>query len=95
MKDVQLSSHAAISSVFNVQRHLISRKTLRRFCNEALSARQAVTAATAAARPKLCAKFTRIWFDNVTKSPQVLHPGGPVGRQRTTMQLHGAVWFTL
>jgi hypothetical protein len=45
-----LSTHATIYNTFNVQRHLISRETLRQFRNEALSAWQTVTAA---ARPKL------------------------------------------
>jgi transposase-like protein len=40
-----LSTHAAIYNTFNVQRHRISRKTLRQFRNEALSAWQTVTAA--------------------------------------------------
>ena len=40
-----LSTHAAVYNTFNVQRHLISRKTLRQFRNEALSAWQTVTAA--------------------------------------------------
>ena len=40
-----LSTHAAVYNVFNVQRHLISRKTLRQFRNEAMSAWQTVTAA--------------------------------------------------
>jgi putative transposase len=40
-----LSTHAAVYNTFNVQRHLISRETLRQFRNEALSAWQTVTAA--------------------------------------------------
>jgi transposase-like protein len=40
-----LSTHAAVYNTFNVQRHLISRKTLRQFRNEALSVWQTVTAA--------------------------------------------------
>ncbi len=40
-----LSTHAAIYNIFNVQRHLISRKTSRQFRNEAMSAWQTVTAA--------------------------------------------------
>lgn len=40
-----LSTHAAVYNTFNVQRHLISRKTLRQFRNEAMSAWQTVTAA--------------------------------------------------
>jgi transposase-like protein len=40
-----LSTHAAFYNTFNVQRHLISRKTLRQFRNEAMSAWQTVTAA--------------------------------------------------
>jgi transposase-like protein len=40
-----LSTHAAVYNIFNVQRHLISRKTLRQFRNEAMSVWQAATAA--------------------------------------------------
>ncbi|MCP4316347.1 MAG: IS6 family transposase [Hyphomicrobiales bacterium] len=40
-----LSTHAAVYNTFNVQRHLISRKTLRQFRGEAMSAWQTVTAA--------------------------------------------------
>jgi transposase-like protein len=40
-----LSTHAAVYNAFNVQRHLISRKTLRQFRSEAMSAWQTVTAA--------------------------------------------------
>jgi putative transposase len=40
-----LSTHAAIYNTFNVQRHLISRKTLRKFRTEAMSRWDAVTAA--------------------------------------------------
>ena len=40
-----LSTHAAVYSTFNVQRHLISRQTLRQFRGEALRTWQAVTAA--------------------------------------------------
>jgi putative transposase len=40
-----LSTHAAIYNVFNVQRHLISRKTLRKFRTEAMNRWDAVTAA--------------------------------------------------
>ncbi len=40
-----LSTHAAVYNVFNVQRHLTSRKTLRQFRNEAMSVWQTVTAA--------------------------------------------------
>ncbi len=40
-----LSTHAAVYNTFNVQRHLISRNTLRQFRNEAMSAWQTVTAA--------------------------------------------------
>ena len=40
-----LSTHATVYNVVNVQRHLISRKTLRQFRNEAMSAWQTVTAA--------------------------------------------------
>jgi transposase-like protein len=40
-----LSTHAAVYNTFNVQRHLISRKSLRRFRNEAMSAWQTVAAA--------------------------------------------------
>ena len=40
-----LSTHAAVYNTFNVQRHLISRKSLRQFRNEAMSAWQTVTAA--------------------------------------------------
>jgi len=38
-----LSIHASIYNIFNVQRHLISRKTLRQFRNEAMSIWQLVT----------------------------------------------------
>jgi putative transposase len=40
-----LSTHAAVYNTFNVQRHLISRQTLRQFRGEALRTWQAVTAA--------------------------------------------------
>jgi transposase-like protein len=40
-----LSTHAAIYNNFNVQRHLISRKTLRQFRNDAMSVWQTATAA--------------------------------------------------
>jgi len=40
-----LSTHAAIYNTFNLQRHLISRKTLRQFRNEAMSVWHAVTVA--------------------------------------------------
>ena len=40
-----LSTHAAVYNTFNVQRHLITRRTLRRFRNEAMSVWQTVTAA--------------------------------------------------
>ena len=40
-----LSTHAAVYNTFNVQRHLVSRKSLRQFRNEAMSAWQTVTAA--------------------------------------------------
>jgi putative transposase len=40
-----LSTHAAIYNTFNVQRHLISRKTLRKFRVEAMNRWDAVTAA--------------------------------------------------
>jgi putative transposase len=40
-----LSTHAAIYNTFNVQRHLISRKTLRKFRAEAMNRWDAVTAA--------------------------------------------------
>jgi putative transposase len=40
-----LSTHAAVYNTFNVQRHLISRKTLRQFRNEAMSVWQTVTVA--------------------------------------------------
>jgi transposase-like protein len=40
-----LSTHATVYNTFNVQRHLISRKTLRQFRSEAMSAWQTVTAA--------------------------------------------------
>jgi putative transposase len=39
-----LSTHAAIYNTFNVQRHLISRRTLRQFRAEAMSRWDAVTA---------------------------------------------------
>jgi transposase-like protein len=40
-----LSIHAAVYNTFNIQRHLISRKTLRQFRNEAMRLWQAATAA--------------------------------------------------
>ena len=40
-----LSTHAAVTSTFNVQRHLISRRTLRQFRGAAMSQWQAATAA--------------------------------------------------
>lgn len=40
-----LSTHSAVYNNFNVQRHLISRKTLRQFRGEAMSTWQTVTAA--------------------------------------------------
>ena len=40
-----LSTHAAVYNTFNVQRHLVSRKSLRQVRNEAMSAWQTVTAA--------------------------------------------------
>jgi putative transposase len=40
-----LSTHAVIYNTFNVQRHLISRRTLRQFRAEAMSRRDTVTAA--------------------------------------------------
>jgi transposase-like protein len=40
-----LSTHAAVYNTFNVQRHLISRKTLRQFRGDAMRTWQVVTAA--------------------------------------------------
>jgi putative transposase len=40
-----LSTHAAVYNTFNVQRHLISRKTLRKFRGEAMATWQSATAA--------------------------------------------------
>ena len=40
-----LSTHATVYNTFNVQRHLISGKTLRQFRSEAMRTWQAVTAA--------------------------------------------------
>jgi putative transposase len=40
-----LSTHAVIYNTFNVQRHLISRRTLRQFQTEAMNRWDAVTAA--------------------------------------------------
>ncbi|MEK6216541.1 MAG: DDE-type integrase/transposase/recombinase, partial [Boseongicola sp.] len=40
-----LSTHAAIYNTFNVQRHLISRRTLREFRSTAMTDWQAATAA--------------------------------------------------
>jgi len=40
-----LSTHAAIYNTFNVQRHLISRRTLRLFRNQAMSVWRTATAA--------------------------------------------------
>ncbi len=39
-----LSTHATVYNTFNVQRHLISRKTLRQFRNQAMSLWQTATA---------------------------------------------------
>ena len=39
-----LSTHATVYNTFNVQRHLISRRTLRQFRNQAMSVWQTVTA---------------------------------------------------
>ena len=40
-----LSTHAIVYNTFNVQRHLISRRTLRQFRNHAMGLWQTVTAA--------------------------------------------------
>ncbi len=40
-----LSTHAAIYNTFNVQRHLITRKTMRQFRGEAMNTWRTVTAA--------------------------------------------------
>jgi len=40
-----LSTHATVYNTFNVQRHLISRKTLRQFRNQATSVWRTATAA--------------------------------------------------
>jgi len=40
-----LDTHATVYNTFNVQRHLIFRKTLRQFRSEAMSVWQTVTAA--------------------------------------------------
>ena len=40
-----LSTHAAVYNTFNVQRHLISRKTLRKFRGEAMRIWQTAVAA--------------------------------------------------
>ena len=40
-----LSTHATVYNTFNVQRHLISRKTLRQFRNQAMGLWQTATAA--------------------------------------------------
>jgi putative transposase len=40
-----ISTHAAIYNTFNVQRHLISRKTLHQFRTEAINLWDALTAA--------------------------------------------------
>jgi transposase-like protein len=40
-----LSTHAAVYNTFNVQRHLISRKTLRQFRGEAMRTWQTAAAA--------------------------------------------------
>jgi len=40
-----LSIHASIYNIFNVQRHLISRNTLRQFRDEAMGIWQVATAA--------------------------------------------------
>ena len=42
-----LSTHAAVYNTFNVQRHLISRKTLRQFRNQAMGLWQTATATAA------------------------------------------------
>ena len=40
-----LSTHSAVYNTFNVQRHLISRRTLRQFRNHAMGLRETITAA--------------------------------------------------
>ena len=40
-----LSTHAAIYNTFNVQRHLITRKTMRQFRGDAMNMWRTVTAA--------------------------------------------------
>ena len=40
-----LSTHAAIYNTFNVQRHLITRKTMRQFRGDAMNTWRTVTAA--------------------------------------------------
>jgi len=40
-----LSTHATVYNTFNVQRHLISRKTLRQFRDDAMRVWQTATAA--------------------------------------------------
>ncbi len=40
-----LSTHAAVYNIFNIQRHMISRKTLRQFRSEAMMTWKTVTAA--------------------------------------------------
>ncbi|CAO3356325.1 Mobile element protein [Azospirillum palustre] len=42
------SLHAAVSDTFNLQRHLVSRRTLRTFRAQAMAAWQFATAAAAA-----------------------------------------------
>ncbi len=41
-----LSSHAAVCNTFNVQRHLISRRTLRQFRSDAMNTWRTVIADT-------------------------------------------------
>ena len=46
-----LSTHAAIYNTFNVQRHLITRKTMRQFRGDAMNTWRTVTAAAVQTRP--------------------------------------------
>jgi putative transposase len=73
-----LSSHTAVYNTFNVQRHLISRKTLRKFRREAVRTWQA---AVAAARSECRKPSCSCLLDNVTTPVQELKGHGARVRQ--------------
>ena len=64
-----LSTHATIYNTFNVQRHLISRKTLRQFRSEAMRAWRAVTAAARRERSLQTSAAVNWQRDNTWASP--------------------------